>query len=74
MFVIDQLVDKVLPLFFCQLGAKIGQGNFGKVYAATHKSTGVVWAIKSINKEKVGGERGGGEREREKCVCVCVCV
>ncbi|KAK7106865.1 serine/threonine-protein kinase 33-like [Littorina saxatilis] len=36
------------------VGNKIGQGNFGKVYEATHRSTGVKWAIKSINKEKAG--------------------
>ncbi|KAL8594155.1 hypothetical protein ACOMHN_018095 [Nucella lapillus] len=37
-----------------EVGEKIGQGNFGKVYEATHKATGVKWAIKSINKEKAG--------------------
>nr|KAG5706822.1 hypothetical protein BaRGS_004157 [Batillaria attramentaria] len=37
-----------------RVGSKIGQGSFGKVYEATHKSTGVKWAIKSINKEKAG--------------------
>lgn len=37
-----------------KVGKKIGQGSFGKVYEATHKSTGVKWAIKSINKEKAG--------------------
>lgn len=36
------------------VGNKIGQGSFGKVYEATHKATGVKWAIKSINKEKAG--------------------
>jgi serine/threonine protein kinase len=36
-----------------QVGEKIGQGNFGKVYAATGRETGIKWAIKSINKEKV---------------------
>lgn len=36
------------------VGAKIGEGNFGKVYEATNKHTGLVWAIKSINKEKAG--------------------
>ncbi|XP_076445790.1 myosin light chain kinase A-like [Babylonia areolata] len=37
-----------------EVGEKIGQGNFGKVYEATHKATDVKWAIKSINKDKAG--------------------
>ena len=34
-------------------GKKLGQGSFGKVYEVLHKSTGQVWAMKFINKDKV---------------------
>ena len=36
-----------------EAGVKLGQGTFGKVYEAKHKETGVRWAIKTVNKEKV---------------------
>jgi len=35
-------------------GEKLGEGSFGTVIAATHKSTGKKWAVKRINKEKTG--------------------
>ena len=40
---------------FYDQGRKLGQGAFGKVHLATNKTTGVQWAIKTINKDKVGG-------------------
>lgn len=33
---------------------KLGQGSFGVVMEATHKETGVKWAIKKMNREKAG--------------------
>ncbi|KAL3882835.1 hypothetical protein ACJMK2_029139 [Sinanodonta woodiana] len=35
-----------------ECGRKLGQGSFGKVYLAKHKSSGQQWAIKAVNKEK----------------------
>ncbi|PVD29079.1 hypothetical protein C0Q70_11676 [Pomacea canaliculata] len=35
-----------------QVGKKIGEGSFGKVYEARHKETDIFWAIKSLNKDK----------------------
>ncbi|XP_066487545.1 serine/threonine-protein kinase 33 isoform X2 [Tiliqua scincoides] len=35
-------------------GRKLGQGSFGVVMEATHKETGVKWAIKKMNREKAG--------------------
>ncbi|KAJ6665147.1 hypothetical protein lerEdw1_005378 [Lerista edwardsae] len=35
-------------------GRKLGQGSFGVVMEATHKATGVKWAIKKMNREKAG--------------------
>ena len=40
---------------FYDQGRKLGQGAFGKVHLATNKTTGVQWAIKTINKDKVSG-------------------
>ncbi|KAK3602891.1 hypothetical protein CHS0354_018755 [Potamilus streckersoni] len=37
-----------------ECGRKLGQGSFGKVYLAKHKSSGQQWAIKAVNKEKAG--------------------
>ena len=37
-----------------EIGEKIGQGSFGKVFAVKEKSTGIKWAVKCIHKlEKV---------------------
>ena len=36
-----------------EVGEKLGQGAFGKVYQVRHKSTNDEWAMKFINKEKV---------------------
>lgn len=37
-----------------EVGEKIGQGSFGKVFSVTEKSTGIKWAMKCIHKiEKV---------------------
>ncbi|KAH0620909.1 hypothetical protein JD844_021804 [Phrynosoma platyrhinos] len=33
-------------------GRKLGQGSFGVVIEATHKETGIKWAIKKVNREK----------------------
>nr|XP_016851700.1 PREDICTED: serine/threonine-protein kinase 33 isoform X3 [Anolis carolinensis] len=35
-------------------GRKLGQGSFGVVIEATHKETGIKWAIKKVNREKAG--------------------
>ena len=45
----DSAVEKVYTL-----GKKLGKGSFGVVIEATHIETGEKWAIKIINKEKVG--------------------
>ncbi|KAK6170474.1 hypothetical protein SNE40_018860 [Patella caerulea] len=37
-----------------EIGRKLGEGSFGKVYSATSRATGKAWAIKSVNKEKAG--------------------
>ncbi|CAI9738530.1 serine serine/threonine-protein kinase 33-like [Octopus vulgaris] len=37
-----------------QIGEKIGQGSFGKVYKVTDKKTGERWAMKCISKQKSG--------------------
>lgn len=34
-------------------GELIGQGTFGKVFKVKHISTGIYWAMKVVNKEKV---------------------
>lgn len=39
---------------YYEQGRKLGQGAFGKVHLATNKSTGVQWAIKTVNKDKAG--------------------
>ena len=38
---------------YYEQGRKLGQGAFGKVHLATNKTTGVQWAIKTVNKDKV---------------------
>ena len=38
---------------YYEVGEKIGQGMFGKVFKVKHKETGEYWAMKVINKEKV---------------------
>lgn len=48
-----RIEDKSMIEESYSIGEKLGQGTFGKVYAATHKDTKVKWAIKSVNKEKV---------------------
>lgn len=35
-------------------GRKLGQGSFGVVIEVTNKETGVKWAMKKVNREKVG--------------------
>ena len=35
------------------LGRKLGQGQFGTTYLCTHKSTGYIYACKSIPKRKL---------------------
>ncbi|XP_064594551.1 serine/threonine-protein kinase 33-like isoform X2 [Liolophura sinensis] len=50
-----RIEDKSMIEESYSIGEKLGQGTFGKVYAATHKDTKVKWAIKSVNKEKAGG-------------------
>uniref|UniRef100_A0A670XPD1 Protein kinase domain-containing protein n=1 Tax=Pseudonaja textilis TaxID=8673 RepID=A0A670XPD1_PSETE len=35
-------------------GRKLGQGSFGVVIEVKHKKTGVKWAMKKVNREKVG--------------------
>ncbi|XP_045197496.1 serine/threonine-protein kinase 33-like isoform X2 [Mercenaria mercenaria] len=37
-----------------EIGEKLGQGAFGKVFQVRHKSTDEQWAMKFINKEKAG--------------------
>lgn len=32
---------------------ELGQGSFGRVYEAQCQTTGLKWAVKSVNKEKV---------------------
>ena len=39
--------------FIWRFGAKLGQGSFGIVLEAENQETGVRWAIKKVNKEKV---------------------
>lgn len=39
---------------YYEVGEKIGQGMFGKVFKVKHKETGEYWAMKVINKEKAG--------------------
>jgi len=36
------------------MGKKLGQGSFGVVKEAKDLSTGKRWAVKAVNKEKVG--------------------
>lgn len=38
---------------YYEVGEKIGQGMFGKVFKVTHKETDEYWAMKVVNKEKV---------------------
>jgi serine/threonine protein kinase len=33
---------------------ELGRGSFGRVYEAQCQTTGLKWAVKSVNKEKVG--------------------
>ncbi|XP_063403821.1 serine/threonine-protein kinase 33-like isoform X1 [Mytilus trossulus] len=40
---------------YYEVGEKIGQGMFGKVFKVTHKETDEYWAMKVVNKEKAGG-------------------
>jgi len=35
-------------------GTKIGQGTFGKVFKVQHQGSKEYWAMKVVNKEKVG--------------------
>lgn len=35
------------------MGRKLGKGSFGVVHEAVDASTGMKWAIKAVNKEKV---------------------
>ncbi|XP_060573843.1 serine/threonine-protein kinase 33-like isoform X2 [Ruditapes philippinarum] len=37
-----------------EIGEKLGQGAFGKVFQVRHKATNEEWAMKFINKEKAG--------------------
>lgn len=38
---------------YYEIGEKIGQGMFGKVFKVKHIETEAYWAMKVINKEKV---------------------
>ena len=48
-----------------QIESQIGHGGFGRVYRATHRLDGNVYAIKRVRFKVRGGW---------VCVCVCVCV
>ena len=39
--------------FVVLTGAKLGEGTFGIVKEVVHKETGMTWACKAVNKEKV---------------------
>lgn len=47
-----QLKNESIHNFF-KIGAKLGEGSFGEVSLVTHKSTGVVRAMKKIKKKAI---------------------
>lgn len=48
-----------------EIGRKLGQGSFGVVYEILNKETDEKFAIKIINKEKVGGGKYAVSFENE---------
>ncbi len=55
-----------------KVNAVIGQGSFGKVFMVTHKTTGAIYAMKSVRKDVVIDSEQLENLRLEKHILLCI--